>query len=238
VTVTAPATDRATLAACDSVTVAYGAGEARVKALDGVSLSVSPGDRLALWGPSGSGKTTVLHALGGLVTPSSGSVLWRGEPLSSLDAAARGRARAGGIAYVFQGANLLPHFTAFENVAFALRASGEDGGPVDRDPEELLGLVGLADKLDSLPSELSGGEAQRVAIARALGQRPELLLCDEPTGHLDSDTGGRVLDLIDALHAEFGFALVLATHDADVAARADRMVTLVDGHVVVEESFR
>ena len=230
------ATQVGTLAACRSLTVTYGDGEARVAALDDVSLAVSAGDRLALWGPSGSGKTTVLHALGGLVTPSSGSVLWHGEPLSTLDAAARGRARAAGIAYVFQGANLLPHFSAFENVAFALRATAAGYEP-GRDPEELLGLVGLAGKLDSLPAELSGGEAQRVAIARALGQRPELLLCDEPTGHLDSDTGGRVLDLIDALQAEFGFALVLATHDADVAARTDRSVSLVDGRVVGEESF-
>ncbi|MEA2399276.1 MAG: putative transport system ATP-binding protein [Thermoleophilaceae bacterium] len=224
------------LAACESVTVTYGSGEARVTALDDVTLAVRPGERVALWGPSGSGKTTILHVLGGLVTPTSGSVLWHGEPLSSLDAAARGRARAGGIAYVFQGANLLPHFTAFENVAFALRATAAGDAPA-RDPEELLSLVGLAGKLDSLPAELSGGEAQRVAIARALGQRPELLLCDEPTGNLDSDTGERVLDLIDALQAEFGFTLILATHDADVAARTNRMVSLLDGRVVSEETF-
>ena len=234
VSVSAPRVEE--LAACQAVSVTYGSGEARVKALDDVTLAVKPGDRLALWGPSGSGKTTILHALGGLVMPTSGSVLWHGEPLSSLDAAARGRARAAGIAYVFQGANLLPHFSAFENVAFALRAT-EAGGAPARDPEELLTLVGLGGKLDSLPAELSGGEAQRVAIARALGQRPELLLSDEPTGNLDSDTGGRVLDLMDALQAEFGFALVLAPHDAEVAARTDRMVSLVDGRVVSEETF-
>jgi putative ABC transport system ATP-binding protein len=231
-----PAPTTTTLAACDAVTITYGEGEARVTALDSVDVAVNAGDRLALWGPSGSGKTTVLHALGGLVTPTLGSVLWHGEPLSSLDSAARGRARAHGIAYVFQGANLLPHFTAYENIAFALRATAEDE-PQPRDPEELLELVGLGAKLDALPAELSGGEAQRVAIARALGQRPELLLCDEPTGHLDGDTGRRVLDLIDALQREFGFALVLATHDADVAARADRMVSLIDGRVVSDERF-
>jgi ABC-type lipoprotein export system ATPase subunit len=217
-------TATSTLSECDHVTVSYGEGSAKVTALDDVSLHFRPDESVALWGRSGSGKTTVLHALGGLVEPASGVVRWRGEPLTSLDAAARGRARARGIAYVFQGSNLLPHFTAFENVAFA----GAD------DPEELLGLVGLGKKLDSLPSELSGGEAQRVAIARALGQRPDLLLCDEPTGHLDSDTGTRVLDLVDALQERFGFALVTATHDADVAARADRIVTLVDGKVVDE----
>ncbi len=226
---------RTALAACGGLTVAYGSGEARVTALDQVSLALEPGDRLALLGPSGSGKTTVLHALGGLVAPTSGTVSWRGEPLASLDAAARRRTRAREIAYVFQGANLLPHFTAWENVAFALHASGAAarGG---RDPGELLGLVGLAAKLDALPGELSGGEAQRVAIARALGQRPALLLCDEPTGHLDSDTGARVLDLIDALQAEFGFALVIATHDEQVAGRLARTLSLRDGQVVEEET--
>ncbi len=216
----------ATVSECENVTISYGEGDAKVTALHDVDLTVQDGESVALWGRSGSGKTTVLHVLGGLVEPTSGTVRWRGEPLSSLDAAARGRARARGIAYVFQGSNLLPNFTAFENVAFA----GAD------DPEELLALVGLEMKLDSLPSELSGGEAQRVAIARALGQRPDMLLCDEPTGHLDSDTGRRVLDLIEALKERFGFALITATHDVDVAARADRMVTLVDGRVVDEET--
>jgi ABC-type lipoprotein export system ATPase subunit len=233
---TAPTVQRAQLAACDGVSVVYGEGPARVVAVDRVDLRIAPGERLALWGRSGSGKTTLLHVLGGLVTPTAGVVSWHGSPLSSLDAASRGRARAHGIAYVFQGANLLPSFTAFENVAFALHASGNRSGAVD--PAGLLELVGLAAKLDALPSELSGGEAQRVAIARALGQMPELLLCDEPTGHLDSDTGTRVLDLVAALQEEFGFALVLATHDADVAALADRTVTLLDGRVVDDEAQR
>ncbi|MFL5827533.1 MAG: ABC transporter ATP-binding protein [Thermoleophilaceae bacterium] len=234
-TVTTPALDTA-LAACDRVTVAYGAGDARVVALHEVTTAIEPADRVALTGPSGSGKTTVLHVLGGLVTPTSGSAMWKGEPLSSLDAAARGRARAQGIAYVFQAANLLPYFTARENVAFAAR-SARRAGRDPRDPAELLALVGLAKKGDSLPSELSGGEQQRVAIARALGQRPELLLCDEPTGHLDSDTGVRVLDLIDALQEELGFALVLATHDPDVAARGRRLMTLLDGRIMNEETL-
>ena len=227
---TAAAVGTSALAACERVSIVYGGGDSEVRALHEVDLAVRAGESLALWGRSGSGKTTLLHVLGGLVVPTSGTVSWRGEALSSLDAAARGRARAQGIADVFQGANLLPHFTAYENVAYALRAAeSDDGKGAGRTPEELLGLVGLGGKRDSLPSELSGGEAQRVAIARALGQSPELLLCDEPTGHLDSDTGGRVLDLIDALQGEFGFALVTATHDADVAARAARMVELVDG---------
>jgi putative ABC transport system ATP-binding protein len=215
------------LAAAHDVVVTYGSGEASVHALDGVDLEVQAGDSVALLGRSGSGKTTLLHVLGGLVEPSGGAVEWHGKPLSSLDAAARGAVRARGIAYVFQGGNLLPTFTAAENVAFAVRVAESDA-----EPEELLELVGLTAKAEHLPAELSGGEMQRVALARALAQRPELLLCDEPTGHLDSDTAERVLDLIEALQAEFAFALAIATHDADVAARLRRSVELHDGRVV------
>ena len=180
-------------------------------------------------------------------------------------ASRNGRLRTPGIANVFQSANLLPFFTAFENVAFAAPAAGDAGpagGPpaaaragapnagtaapaspariVDGSrlsPLDLLRLVGLDGKADALPSELSGGEAQRVAIARSLAQRPRLLLCDEPTGHLDSDTGDRVLDLIEALQREAlpGFALVVATHDPDVAARFPREVELLDGHLIRDE---
>jgi putative ABC transport system ATP-binding protein len=227
----------AELAACRGVDVVHGDGEARVTALSGVDFSVGERERVSLFGPSGSGKTTLLHVLGGLVVPDSGEVTWRGAPLSALDVVARGRARAAGIAFVFQGANLLPTFTAYQNVAFAVsarKAASPNGGSSDLHPLaplELLELVGLAAKAEALPAELSGGEAQRVAIARALAQRPALLLCDEPTGHLDSDTGARVLDLIDALHGELGFAQVTATHDADVAARSDRTVGLADGRI-------
>jgi len=219
---------RTTLAACDSVSVVYGHGEAQVEALRDVDLEITAGDHLALLGRSGSGKTTLLHVLGGLLVPTSGTVTWKGEPLSTLDAAARGRARAQGIAYVFQGSNLFPNLTTWENVAFAARAASR----LDADglgPEGLLALVGLRTKGDSLPAELSGGESQRVAIARALAQRPELLLYDEPTGHLDTNTGDRVLDMIEALRNELGFALVTATHDPNVAARADRALALAGG---------
>ena len=221
------------LAECEDVGVVYGSGEVAVHALDGVGLSIAPGDSIALLGRSGSGKTTLLHVLGGLVEPSAGRVEWRGRPLASLDAAARAGLRARGIAYVFQGSNLLPNFSAYENVAFAARVSGGEVDPALAAPA-LLELVGLGAKADHLPAELSGGEAQRVAIARALAQEPELLLCDEPTGHLDSDTGDRVLDLIDALQAELGFALVVATHDPDVAARLRRPLVLNDGRLMGE----
>ena len=229
---TATQAAREALAACCAVEVRYGEGESAVCALAGVDLEIRPRGSLALLGRSGSGKTTLLHVLGGLVEPTAGTVEWQGRPLASLDRAARGAVRAHGIAYVFQGANLLPHFTAVENVAFAAHLTGDS----ELAPEELLELVGLSAKADNLPAELSGGEAQRVAIARALAQRPELLLCDEPTGHLDSDTSERVLDLIEALQRELGFALVVATHDPDVAARLRRTVELEDGAIVREET--
>jgi ABC-type lipoprotein export system ATPase subunit len=224
-----------TLLACRDVGVIHGRGPASVQALAGVDLDLATGDTLALRGRSGSGKTSLLHVLGGLLEPTTGVVCWRGGPLSTLDGAARTALRARGIAYVFQGTNLLAHFNAYENVAFAALASDPEEDRTSL-PEELLGLVGLASKHEALPSELSGGEAQRVAIARALAQRPELLLCDEPTGHLDSDTGARVLDLIDTLQLELGFALVIATHDAEVAGRCARVVELSDGRIVADRA--
>jgi putative ABC transport system ATP-binding protein len=216
------------------VTVTYGSGESRVVALDHVSLAVDRGDSVALWGRSGSGKTTALHIMGGLIVPTEGIVEWDGAPLSSLDARARSRARAQGIAYVFQGANLLPTLTAFENVSFARHVSQ---GEPRFSPTDLLELVGLGNKADSLPGELSGGEAQRVALARAVAQSPRLLLCDEPTGHLDSDTSERILDLIEALRRELGFTLVIATHDTSVVARVDREIEILDGKVVRQGAF-
>jgi ABC-type lipoprotein export system ATPase subunit len=253
----APATDRArpgpqtsaALSVCRNVSVVLGRSETLVTVLEGIELAIHAGERVALWGRSGSGKSTLLHAIGGLMAPTSGVVEWDGRPLRVLDRAGSGRLREPGIANVFQSANLLPYFTAFENVAFAALAVD---GDAQRDagmsasglasasstalaPLDLLRLVGLDGKADALPSELSGGEAQRVAIARSLAQRPRLLLCDEPTGHLDSDTGQRVLTLIDALQRELGFALVVATHDPDVAARFPREVELLDGHVIRDE---
>lgn len=195
--------------ACSSVGVEHPGG---VFALTGVDFEVSEGESVALLGRSGSGKTTLLHVLAGIVRPSSGVV-----------------DRSGSSSMVFQGANLLPHFSALENVRFVASAAS--------DPERLLALVGLEGKLDQLPGELSGGEAQRVAVARSLGQEPDVLLCDEPTGHLDSDTGARVLDLIDALRAELGFGLVMATHDRTVAERCERTVVLSDGRVSNQRSL-
>jgi ABC-type lipoprotein export system ATPase subunit len=224
------------LSACRDASVIYGRGEAEVRALVAVDLGIAPGKSVALQGPSGSGKTTLLHLLGGLLVPTAGEVLWKGEALSSLDAAARGRTRAGGIAYVLQGSNLLPTFNVFENVAFAAWVAERAGLAARHGPAELLQLVGLEEKGAALPAEISGGEAQRVALARALAQSPELLLCDEPTGHLDSDTASRVLDLLEALQERFGFALAIATHDRGVAARWERQVRLIDGRILAAEA--
>jgi ABC-type lipoprotein export system ATPase subunit len=201
------------LLAVHAVEIAYPSGSEVVRALAGVDLEVHDHESLALIGRSGSGKTTLLHVLSGLVAPTAGTV--EHNATTSL---------------VFQGANLLPHFTALENVLFAQRNGA--------DAEQLLALVGLQDKLDHLPRELSGGEAQRAAIARSLAQRPDVLLCDEPTGHLDSDTSARVLDLIGALREQLGFSLVIATHDPGVAQRCERIVELHDGHITKETFTR
>jgi putative ABC transport system ATP-binding protein len=231
---------RPALVHCSGITVVHGAGEAAVRALAGVDFEVREGEHVGLLGPSGSGKTTLLHVIGGLVPPSTGIVAWRGEELADLDQAARRQGPVNGIAYVFQGSNLLPNLDARENVAFAILTAerrgeasprGRNGTGTPEAPEDYLALVGLEAKAGSLPADLSGGEQQRVAIARALAQQPQLLLCDEPTGHLDSDTGARVLDLIDAAREMFGFAMVVATHDPRVGGRAGRIVQLADGLV-------
>jgi ABC-type lipoprotein export system ATPase subunit len=205
------------LVRCRGVSILYGSGEAAVTALDNVNFEVAEGDTVALLGRSGSGKTTLLHVLGGLVQPTAGTV----------------ESETRRISYVFQSANLLPYFTAVENVAFAAHVAGGERES-ELAPAALLELVGLSNRLDQLPSELSGGEAQRVAIARALAQNPRLLLCDEPTGHLDSDTSERVLMLLESLQETFGFALVVATHDPGVAARLERELELHDGRIVRE----
>jgi ABC-type lipoprotein export system ATPase subunit len=229
------ATSGGELSRCAAVSVRYGRAGAEVSALEEVDLAIGAGETVALRGPSGSGKTTLLQLIGGLLVPTSGEVSWQSKPLSSLEAAARGSARAAGIAYVFQGSNLLPNFTALENVAFAAWVAERAGRPPRHEPSELLELVGLAAKSHALPAELSGGEAQRVALARALAESPALLLCDEPTGHLDSDTATRVLDLLAVLQERFGFALVIATHDRSTAARCRREIRLLDGRVIAGE---
>jgi putative ABC transport system ATP-binding protein len=221
---------------CEHVWVVFGRGDAAVTALRDANLDVGEGESVALTGPSGSGKTTLLQVLAGLVAPSSGRVVLADADLGDLGFDERARQRARNLGYVSQEPGLFPTLSTLENVAFAgwlARRAGVDR-PTRR-PEELLELVGLCDHRHHLPGELSGGEAQRVAIARALALAPRILLCDEPTGQLDRDTGERVLDLLDALRAEHGFGLVVSTHDPDIAARAQRLVLLEDGSMVVSE---
>ncbi len=210
--------------------LSLGSGAGRVHVLRGVSLRVARGQSVSLVGPSGSGKSTLLMALGGLERPDSGSIRVAGEELTALSedqlAAFRGRT----IGIVFQSFHLIPNMTALENVAVPLELAGV-GNAFARASAELA-AVGLTDRLTHYPAELSGGEQQRVAIARALVARPAILLADEPTGNLDAATGAQIVELLFRSAAERGTTLVLVTHDATLAARCDRVVSLNAGTVL------
>jgi putative ABC transport system ATP-binding protein len=204
----------------------YGA----VPALRGVSLSVEPGEMVAIGGPSGSGKSTLLALIGTLDRPDSGRILVDGEPVPEPRHAVEFRRRI--VGFVFQDNLLLPYLTAEANVETALMASGVPGREREQRALELLAEVGLRDgRARHLPSELSGGERQRVAVARALANEPRLLLADEPTGALDSADSERMLDLLQAMRERHGMTLLIVTHDPQVTERADRVVRLVDGQV-------
>lgn len=202
----------------------------RVVALQEVDLAIQAGEFVAVVGPSGCGKTTLLHLLGALDQPDAGEALFRGEPLDGH--AARSRFRARNIGFVFQSFHLLPTLTALENVQIPMFEMRWARRERRRRAESLLREVGLEERFHHLPSELSGGERQRVATARSLANQPQVILADEPTGNLDSASAARVLDLLAALHQQRGTALVVATHDHDVAARAARIVTMRDGRIV------
>ncbi|MEM7245096.1 MAG: ABC transporter ATP-binding protein [Acidobacteriota bacterium] len=204
-------------------------GEGVVAAVDGVDLSISPGEFLAILGPSGSGKSTLLGLMGGLDRPTDGDVRHRGRSLVGLDEDALARWRRAELGFVFQSHELLPRFTALENVELPLDLAGIE----DARERALrwLEAVGLGARAHHLPSQLSGGEQQRVAVARAFANEPGLLLADEPTGNLDRESGGRVLDLLDDLRRRRETAMVIVTHDSEVAARADRSIHLRDGRI-------
>jgi putative ABC transport system ATP-binding protein len=197
----------------------YEMGEVTVEALRGVDFDLFEGDFVVLLGPSGFGKSTLLNILGGLDVPTSGEVLYRDHNLTAADDAALTLYRRDHVGFVFQFYNLLPSLTALENVALVTEI-------VDRPmrPDEALALVGLGHRLDHFPAQLSGGEQQRVAIARAIAKRPEVLLCDEPTGALDISTGVLVLDALERVNRELGTATAVITHNAAIAAMADRVV--------------
>jgi putative ABC transport system ATP-binding protein len=213
----------------DHVGKTFGGRERPVVALQDVSLRVERGEFVAIVGASGSGKSTLLQILGCLDTPTSGSYELDGIPVAGLDDADLSRLRNERIGFVFQSFNLIPRTTALENVETPLLYSS---GPTRRDRAgAMLERVGVAHRADHFPEEMSGGEQQRVAIARALVMEPSLLIADEPTGNLDTDTGGQIMALLEDLHRG-GLTIVLVTHDPAIAARAERIVTLRDGRVV------
>ncbi len=208
------------------LTKVYSMGEVEVQALRGVDIEFFAGEFVVLLGPSGSGKSTLLNILGGLDSPSGGSVRYGDHDLSVYDDAALTRYRREHVGFVFQFYNLIPSLTARENVALVTEIAAN---PMT--PEEALARVGLAERMDHFPAQLSGGEQQRVAIARAVAKRPDVLLCDEPTGALDAQTGVLVLDVIARVNRELGTTTVVITHNAVIAGMADRVVYLSDGLV-------
>jgi putative ABC transport system ATP-binding protein len=216
------------------LTRTYGEDACLVHALRGVDLTVTKGEFLAIMGPSGSGKSTLLHLLAGIETPTSGQIFLEGRDLSDMDDVARTLIRRQRIGLVFQSFNLLPAFTAEENVGMPLLLDGVSDAELRRRSEETLEQVGIAHRRRHLPGTLSGGEQQRVAIARALVIRPAILLADEPTGNLDTVSGAQITTLLRRLVNEQRQAVVMVTHDLTVAQRADRIVRLRDGQV--EES--
>jgi putative ABC transport system ATP-binding protein len=209
-------------------------GKRRVTALDGVSFTVDAGEMVAVMGPSGSGKSTLLHLLGGLDQASSGSVRVDGTELTGLGDDALTRVRREKIGFIFQFFNLLPTLSAFDNVALPMRLRRRAAPEVRATADTFLDLVGLKPRADHLPDELSGGECQRVAIARALVMGPRVLLADEPTGNLDTKTGGEILELLKRINREVGSTLVMVTHDAGAAAACHRIMSLKDGKLVSE----
>ena len=205
----------------------YGEGENRVVAMDQASLTIAPGDFLSIMGPSGSGKSTLLHLLSGLDRPTSGRLTYDGRDIYDLSDKALSAFRRRRIGFIFQQFHLLPVLTARENIIMPLLLDKKQ--PDEDYLQELVQLLGIGDRLHHLPHELSGGQQQRVAIARALIAKPDVIFADEPTGNLDSRSGGEVMDLLRAVQEKLGTALVVITHDSRVAAMAQRCLTIVDG---------
>ncbi len=215
------------------LTKEYRSGSRPLTVLHDVSFEVPQGSFVAIVGPSGSGKTTLLGLLAGLDTPTAGSVILDGVDLTALGEDDRARLRGEKVGFIFQSFQLIPTLTALENVQVPLELRGDR--TADARARELLARVGLGDRLDTYPTQLSGGEQQRVAIARAFSIRPRILFADEPTGNLDGNTGGRIVELLESLNRQDGATIVLVTHDPGLAARADRVLRMQDGHIVADE---
>jgi predicted ABC-type transport system involved in lysophospholipase L1 biosynthesis ATPase subunit len=226
-----PSPTEAALVEAADVHKAYQIGKRRLEVLRGVSLSVRRGEFVALRGASGAGKSTLLHLLGGLDLPDAGKVTFAGGDLTRSANGALARFRNQRVGFVFQAYHLLPELDALENVCLPARLARRNAKETEKRGRQLLERVGLTERVEHKPSELSGGEQQRVAIARALINSPELLLADEPTGNLDSATGEGIIQLLCTLQTERQMTLLIATHDARVAARAPRVLELVDGLV-------
>jgi putative ABC transport system ATP-binding protein len=207
----------------------YVTGEARVSALAGVSFEVAPGEFVALMGPSGCGKSTLLHLCGAMDRPTAGTLTLNGRDLASMGDDELTRVRREQVGFVFQFFNLLPTLTVADNIALPCLLAGVSGDDADRRAKELATRVGIAHRLSHYPQQISGGEMQRAAIARALIHKPALLVADEPTGNLDSENGANVLALIAELNREMGVTVLMATHAADVAAAASRVLKMKDG---------
>ncbi len=220
-----------TVLEAEDIRRAYTIGRTTLEVLKGVSLEIGMGETVSIMGESGSGKSTLLHVLGGLDTPKSGTVRFQGQDVYGMSPARRSRFRAENVGFVFQAFHLLPELDILENVALPAMAVRASEDPKAR-AAQLLEEVGLGERVGHRPQELSGGEQQRVALARALMNEPDLVLCDEPTGNLDSKTGDRVLHYLFQLVAERGHTLVLVTHSRDVAARCSRQLLLKDGLLV------
>jgi len=211
----------------ENVTKIYSMGEVEVPALKGVDLEVAAGEIIVILGPSGSGKSTLLHMLGGMDRPTAGTVHFRDIDLTALSNSELTLYRRNHVGFVFQFYNLVPSLTALENIAVSTEIA-----PNPRDPREMAALVGLAERVDHFPSQLSGGEQQRVAIARAVAKRPEVLLCDEPTGALDAETGVLVLSVLKQVSRELGTTLMLITHNASIGEMGDRVIRFRSGKIV------